>query len=159
MQPGFNHNIKYKDLIFHIQTEDNGEENPLIISHIFIGGNIIATKKTDYSHLLGKKDITAQVRAIMENQHKELIKELITGKYDNHPLLESSKEKINEMGDPQRQPTASMIKDRDNQTYKRQSHFKPVSGPLEFTVFGEGIISEESLDQVILKFLSENKNK
>src|SRR5690606_34821597 len=35
MIPGFNHNIKHKGRIFHIQTEDSGPKNPHIITHLF----------------------------------------------------------------------------------------------------------------------------
>lgn len=161
MLPGFNHNIRYKNIIFHIQTEDNGEENPIIISHIFVGGNIIATKKQDYSHLLGSEDLNNKIKTLMENQHKELIKELITGKYDSHPLIAGNIESKDIS--PKPVETASMpqsISDsrRTAQNKKEdKSPFKPVNEPSLFTVFGEGIISEESLDRIILRYLKENK--
>ncbi len=41
MVPGFNHNVKYKGQVFHVQTEDSGVENPHIITHLFLGGNIV----------------------------------------------------------------------------------------------------------------------
>jgi len=160
MLPGFNHNIKYRDKIFHVQTEDNGEDNPLIISHIFVGGNIIATKKTDYSNLLGKEDIASELKVIMENQHKELIKDLITGKFDSHPIVSGAeilsenkeqKEDIKTTTDPINIPK------RDVQPEASRSHFKPVSSNSNFTVFGEETITEETLDKVILRFLKENK--
>lgn len=154
MLPGFNHNIKYKDRVYHVQTEDSGEENPVVISHIFIGGNIIATKKTDYSHILGSKNMREEIKAIMENQHKEIIKELITGKYDTQQPTGTI------MSEPST-PAAAIKPDSEHlQTAKREeagTHFKPISSTGCFTVFGEGTISEESLDEIILKFLKENK--
>ena len=39
MIPGYNHNVKYKEGVYHIQTEDSGLDNPHIITHLFIGGN------------------------------------------------------------------------------------------------------------------------
>jgi hypothetical protein len=35
---GFNHNIKYKGKVYHVQTEDSGVNNPHIITHLFVGG-------------------------------------------------------------------------------------------------------------------------
>lgn len=164
MLPGFNHNIKYKNRIFHVQTEDSGEENPLIISHLFIGGNIIATKKTNYSHLLGSENISNTVRSIMENQHKELIKELITGKYDSHPLILNETEKTQSQLSAEGISSIENLKEKKHQpeetiSYHNQdkSPFKPINNKSTFTVFGEGTISEESLDQIILKFLKDNK--
>ena len=37
---GFNHNIKHKGKLYHVQTEDSGVNNPHIITHLFVGGNI-----------------------------------------------------------------------------------------------------------------------
>jgi len=45
--PGFNHNIKHKGRIFHVQTEDSGPKNPHIITHLFVGGNILADRLGD----------------------------------------------------------------------------------------------------------------
>ena len=42
---GFNHNIKHKGKVYHVQTEDSGVNNPHIITHLFVGGNILASKK------------------------------------------------------------------------------------------------------------------
>jgi len=54
MITGYNHNVKYKDRIYHIQTEDSGVQNPHMITHVFIGGNIIDTSKASYAALIGK---------------------------------------------------------------------------------------------------------
>lgn len=154
MLPGLNHNVKYKDMVYHVQTEDNGEENPVVISHIFIGGNIIATKKTDYSHLLGSKSMREEVKAIMEEQHKEIIKELITGKYDTR---QPTGRIMSESSTP---ATATKPHLEHPQTANREgagTHFKPISSTGCLTLFGEGTISDESLDEIILKFLRENK--
>ncbi|MGZ3447656.1 MAG: hypothetical protein ACXU88_18380, partial [Myxococcaceae bacterium] len=49
---GFNHNITHAGRVFHVQTEDSGVNNPNIITHLFVGGNILASKKTSYAELL-----------------------------------------------------------------------------------------------------------
>ena len=48
---GFNHNIKHKGKIYHIQTEDSGIDAAHIITHLFVGGNILASKKTSYADI------------------------------------------------------------------------------------------------------------
>jgi hypothetical protein len=82
MLPGYNHNIRYKDETYHIQTEDSGLKNPHINSHIFIGGNIIESVKSSYAHLLEAPDFEPQVQALMQKQHKALMKRLIKGELD-----------------------------------------------------------------------------
>jgi hypothetical protein len=86
MITGFNHNIKYKNRIYHIQTEDSGTKNPHIITHLFVGGNIIATRKSDYAQLMAQTaadKLPDVVRNSMEEQHKAMLRSLIHGKFDN----------------------------------------------------------------------------
>ena len=49
MVVGFNHNINYKGRVYHVQTEDSGIGNPHLITHLFVGGNILASKKSSYA--------------------------------------------------------------------------------------------------------------
>ena len=49
---GYNHNIVHNDRVFHIQTEDSGTRYPHVITHLFVGGNILSSKKRSYSHLM-----------------------------------------------------------------------------------------------------------
>lgn len=87
MLPGYNHNIVHKGITFHVQTEDSGMENPFIISHLFIGGNIIATKKTSYMDIIKVEGLDKIVADIMKEQHKKMVLELRDGTYDQHALV------------------------------------------------------------------------
>jgi hypothetical protein len=83
MVPGFNHNVMHKGRMFHIQTEDSGLKNPHIITHLFVGGNIISTKKTSYADILSSNHLEDVVREIMEEQHKAMLRELKRGVFDS----------------------------------------------------------------------------
>ena len=80
---GFNHNIKHRGRMYHIQTEDSGLDNPHIITHLFVGGNILASKKTSYADIVGAENLSQVVRELMEEQHKEMLRNLINGVYDD----------------------------------------------------------------------------
>jgi hypothetical protein len=82
MIPGFNHNIKHKGRVFHVQTEDSGPKNPHIITHLFVGGNIVSSKKTQYADLVGQPNYEAVVRKMMEEQHKQMLRSLVNGAFD-----------------------------------------------------------------------------
>src|SRR5512138_2477552 len=69
--------------MYHIQTEDSGLENPHIITHLFVGGNVIASKKTSYADIVGAENLAQVVRELMEEQHKEMLRNLISGLYDD----------------------------------------------------------------------------
>ena len=83
MVTGFNHNIKHKGRVFHVQTEDSGVENPHIITHLFMGGNILASKKTSYADIVHAENLPQLVRTMMEEQQKEMLRNLIRGVYDD----------------------------------------------------------------------------
>jgi hypothetical protein len=82
MQLGFNTNFRHREVVFHVQTEDSGRANPHVITHLFHGGNIIASVKSDYTDLLSEGDLEGAVRKLMENQHKSMLKQLSRGEFD-----------------------------------------------------------------------------
>lgn len=82
MLSGFNHNLKYKGKVYHIQTEDGGKENPQIITHAFLGGIILDTVRQPYEDLLGNPDWQEVLRGRMKAQHLEEIRKLFSGAFD-----------------------------------------------------------------------------
>ena len=46
MITGFNTDIEHGGVTYHVQTEDKGLETPLILSLVYVGGAIIASKRT-----------------------------------------------------------------------------------------------------------------
>ena len=74
--PGFNTNLKHGGKIYHIQTEDSGKSHPHIITHVFVDGNIIASKKDSYGDHLGSPNVNDIVRDMMKKQHKEMVSKL-----------------------------------------------------------------------------------
>lgn len=81
MLVGYNTNISYKDKVYHIQTEDSGQGNPVIVTLLYSKGAILASKKTSYEHIITAPDFQDKVRKLMKAQHKFMIKELLSGKY------------------------------------------------------------------------------
>jgi hypothetical protein len=79
---GFNHNITYKGEVFHVQTEDSGVANPHIITLLYRGGVIISSKKTSYSDILKMESLELVVEELMKEQHKEMMRRLKAGEYD-----------------------------------------------------------------------------
>src|SRR5450432_3562143 len=82
MVGGYNHNIKHQGKIFHVQTEDSGVDNPHVITHLFVGGNILASKRASYAEQLALPDLERHVRDLMEAQHKEMLRALVNGAFD-----------------------------------------------------------------------------
>ncbi|MDF2692951.1 MAG: hypothetical protein K0S65_1334, partial [Labilithrix sp.] len=82
-QVGFNNNVKFNGLVFHIQTEDSGLDRPHIITHLFAdGGRIIKSHKRVYASEVKRDDIAKYVRALMKGQHMEMAIMLREGRFD-----------------------------------------------------------------------------
>jgi len=83
MLTGFNHNLKYKGRTYHIQTEDGGRDNPMIITHAFLGGVILSTVRKPYVELLSRPDFEEALRERMKVQHLEEIRKLFSGAFNS----------------------------------------------------------------------------
>jgi len=75
---GYNHNVRYADRLWHVQTEDSGVNNPHVFTHLFHDGTILATKRLDYDP---QADVIA-VQKLMQTQHKAMLRELKAGAFD-----------------------------------------------------------------------------
>jgi len=82
MVVGFNHNFKYKDEVFHVQTEDGGLNTTNIITLLYKGGTILARQKTSYSDISKADNLDQVVEELMKEQHKNMLKRLKTGDFD-----------------------------------------------------------------------------
>ena len=80
MVTGLNSEIEHNGKIFHIQTEDGGLRNPIILTRIFCGGILISSRKTSYVYLLDREDLRGVVEQLMKEQHQEMIQEIYGGK-------------------------------------------------------------------------------
>jgi hypothetical protein len=80
---GYNNNVRHKNRVFHIQTEDSGVKHPHIITHIFMdGGRILKSVKTSYAEHLGVEKLGDVVRQMMKDQHKAMFRALRDGELD-----------------------------------------------------------------------------
>jgi predicted regulator of Ras-like GTPase activity (Roadblock/LC7/MglB family) len=79
---GYNHNLKHKGEIFHVQTEDSGVTNPHIVTLLYRGGAVISSKKTSYSDILKMDNLPAVLKELMKEQHIEKMRRLKSGEFD-----------------------------------------------------------------------------
>src|SRR5580693_6316452 len=80
---GYNNNIRHKNRVFHVQTEDSGVRHPHIITHLFMdGGRILKSIKTSYAEHLGVEKMADLVRKMMKDQHKGMLIALRDGQFD-----------------------------------------------------------------------------
>jgi hypothetical protein len=76
---GYNHNVRHRGRVFHVQTEDSGPAHPRLYTHLFYAGTILASKKHEYD-ATSPEDV---VRLFMQRMHKAMMKELTQGSHDD----------------------------------------------------------------------------
>ena len=165
MLTGYNTDIKHEDVIYHVQTEDGGTDNPVIVSLIYRGGRILASKKTSYAHLLGTDDLLSHLRELLEHQHRAMIKAILTGA----PVTEQRK--APGTAQPE-QPSPEAPAPTPDQTPAQappqaQGNTGPPStpkAPLEvppetMADAPTDLAAEKNLDQVILEYLASEIDK
>lgn len=82
MITGFNTDVKHKNRVFHIQTEDKGEANPCVESLVYVGGEILATKRTSYAEVVKAGADDHAIQDLMEQQHRTMIAAIQRGRFD-----------------------------------------------------------------------------
>ena len=78
---GFNTDVKFRGLVYHVQTEDKGKDNPLIETLIYKGGEILASRRLPYADLVRETDAESTIARLMEEQHKAMILEVKHGAF------------------------------------------------------------------------------
>jgi hypothetical protein len=153
MITGFNTNVRHRGRMFHVQTEDSGREHPHVISHVYFRGTILASEKREYGELLGRPDLTSQVRRLMDEQHRAMVEQLKAGELDA-----AIAERLGE--EPTARPQAARTAAAPPPAEPAAAEPAPDAAALAAVTarpraFGEGIVSEKPLDEVILDYLVE----
>jgi hypothetical protein len=76
---GYNHNVRYRGLVFHVQTEDSGVMSPHLFTHLFHEGVIVSTRKLVYDASASEDAI----KSLMQAQHKAVLKDLKIHTFDD----------------------------------------------------------------------------
>lgn len=81
----FSSNIAVDSVTYHVQTEDMGKKTARIITNIYLKGEVVVAKKSDYSHLLKLKDAEEKITDMMEKQHKSVIEGFVAEQSRKQP--------------------------------------------------------------------------
>jgi hypothetical protein len=76
---GFNTNVRVADRVFHVQSEDLGEERRIVETTVYLDGRIVHRRSSNYMQLPPANDAPA-LRRRVEHQHREVIDLLRAGK-------------------------------------------------------------------------------
>jgi hypothetical protein len=82
MITGYNTDIRYKEKVFHVQTEDKGRGNPFIESVVYHGGQVLATKRASSADLIEEGKGNEAISTRMDHQHRMMLAAIRAGKLD-----------------------------------------------------------------------------
>lgn len=190
---GFNTNFRHKGKVYHLQTEDSGEGHPHIITHVFVDGHIVATRKTPYEQHVGKEDLKDIVRSMMREQHKAMALAIRDGMFDDEkPRAREVKEKTETADEKRRKSRLRGISKMYRTVNRRQGTPPPPPKPdgtrqpapraamgqrpsrehppgkhnraresssRQEPAFGEDLLTDKTLEEVIASYLSEDLMK
>ncbi len=82
MISGYNTDVPHADVVFHVQTEDKGLSAAWIESLVYVGGQVIARRRSSYKGFLDEGQGKQAVSELMNRQHRLMIAEIRSGKFD-----------------------------------------------------------------------------
>jgi hypothetical protein len=67
---GYNTDVEYDGVVYHVQTEDKGVQTPIILSLVYVGGAILASKRAPYNDLIASGFDKQILTERLQRQHK-----------------------------------------------------------------------------------------
>src|SRR5688572_33325114 len=80
---GFNTDIEYQGVVYHVQTEDKGLESPLILSLVYAGGAILASKRSRYEDLIESGFDEEALAQRLKRQHRLICAAINAGRIED----------------------------------------------------------------------------
>ena len=82
MITGFNTDIEYEGVVYHVQTEDKGLDSPLILSLVYAGGAILASKRSPYEDLIAAGFNEEVLTQRLQRQHRMICAAINAGRLE-----------------------------------------------------------------------------
>ena len=83
MITGFNTDIEHNGVVYHVQTEDKGLDSPIILSLVYVGGTILASKRSPYEDLIASGFSDEVLAERLKRQHRLICAAINSGRIDD----------------------------------------------------------------------------
>ena len=83
MITGFNTDIEHGGVVYHVQTEDKGMDTPLILSLVYAGGAILASKRSRYEDLIASGFSDEALSERLSRQHRLICAAIHAGRLED----------------------------------------------------------------------------
>lgn len=104
MIAGFNTDIEFDGVVYHVQTEDKGLPSRKIISLVYDRGTILASKRTNYDDLAAEDVVEATVAERVQKQHKLICAAIRAGRINELKAMTARASAAKAAEAPQAQP-------------------------------------------------------
>jgi len=86
---GYNTDVEFDGVVYHVQTEDKGLDTPVILSLVYSGGAILASKRAPYDDLVARGFDESVLAARLQRQHKLICAAVHAGRIEDLKQLGS----------------------------------------------------------------------
>ena len=100
MITGFNTDIEHDGVIYHVQTEDKGLDSPLILSLVYVGGTILASKRSPYEDLIAEGFNDEILAERLKRQHRLICAAINSGRIDDLKKMSGRAKAISQQEQP-----------------------------------------------------------
>ena len=83
MITGYNTDVEFDGVVYHVQTEDKGLQTPVILSLVYSGGAILASKRSRYDDLVARGFDADVLAARLQRQHKLICAAVHAGRIED----------------------------------------------------------------------------
>src|SRR6195256_2162185 len=90
---GFNTDIEHDGVVYHVQTEDKGVNSPLILSLVYSGGAILASKRSRYEDLIASGFNEEVLAERLKRQHRLICAAINAGRLEDLKRMGASTER------------------------------------------------------------------
>ncbi len=80
---GFNTDIEHDGVVYHVQTEDKGLDSPIILSLVYAGGTILASKRSPYQDLIAEGFSDELLAERLKRQHRLICAAIHSGRIND----------------------------------------------------------------------------
>ncbi len=104
MITGFNTDVEHGGITYHVQTEDKGLDTPLILSLVYVGGAILASKRSPYDDLISKGFDERELAERLGRQHKLICAAIRAGRIEDLKRMKEPREPAKEREPASKEP-------------------------------------------------------
>ena len=152
MITGYNTEVEYDGVIYHIQTEDKGLETPVILTLVYTGGAILASKRSPYDDLIAGGFDQEVLIERLQRQHRLICAAVRAGRIEE---LKRLKEREPAENPTRRKKPPQKSNSRENESAQRhlgdQNELEELNGAPDRFPVSELAVDENSLQVTLVE--------